>query len=75
MPSPTRPLPYVGMPVRIVHLGAIRESVVEEVQDGGRCLVVGGEQFTLRRLNGRFVRASEHYYGTRLSLRPSPSAG
>jgi hypothetical protein len=59
-------MPAVGMPVRILHLGAVEHGVVEAVLDEGRTLVVGGERFVLRRLNGRFVREGEPYYGTRL---------
>jgi hypothetical protein len=73
----SRPIPYVGMRVRVVHLGAVEHGVVEDVRDDGRTLVVDGETYTLRRLNGRFVRAGEPYYGTRLLLRqqqpPPPS--
>jgi hypothetical protein len=65
----SRPLPYVGMRVRVVHLGVTEHAVIEEVHDDGRTLVVGGETYTLRRLNGRFVRRGEPYYGTRLLLR------
>ena len=66
---PSRPVPFVGMPVRVWHLGAMEHAVVEEVHDHGRTLIVDGEAYTLRRLNGRFVRAGEPYYGTRLLLR------
>jgi len=68
----SRPLPYVGMPVRVAHLGAMEHAVVDEVLDHGRTLIVGGDAYTLRRLNGRFVRRGEPYYGTRLLLRPPP---
>jgi hypothetical protein len=68
--SASRPVPYVGMRVRVLHLGAMEHAVVEEVLDHGRTLVVDGEAYTLRRLNGRFVRRGEPYYGTRLLLRP-----
>jgi hypothetical protein len=74
MPA-SRPLPYVGMRVRVLHLGAMEHAVVEEVHDHGRTLVVDGETYTLRELNGRFVRRGEPYYGTRLLLRqPGSSA-
>ena len=63
---PLRPMPVVGMPVRILHLGAVEHGVVEAVLDDGRTLVVGGERFVLRRLNSRFVREGEPSYGTRL---------
>ena len=66
MHAPLRPMPVVGMPVRILHLGAVDHGVIEAVLDEGRTLVVGGERFVLRRLNGRFVREGEPSYGTRL---------
>jgi hypothetical protein len=65
---PSRPLPSVGMAVRIMHLGAVEEAVIEDVRDEGRTLVVGRERFTLRRVNGRFVREGEPSYGTRLAF-------
>jgi hypothetical protein len=68
----SRPLPYVGMPVGVMHLGAVEPGEVEEVRDDGRTLVVDGVPFTLRRLNGWFVREGEPYYGTRLLLAPPP---
>jgi hypothetical protein len=71
MPGPSRVVPYAGMPVRVMHLGVVEQAVVEDVADEGRTLVVGGEPFTLRRLNGRYVRAAEPWYGTRLLL-PRP---
>ncbi|HWH94343.1 MAG TPA: hypothetical protein VNT03_10820 [Baekduia sp.] len=74
MPA-SRPVPYVGMRVRVVHLGAMEHATVEEVRDHGRTLVVDGETYTLRRLNGRFVHAGEPYYGTRLLLRQQPPPG
>lgn len=64
----SRPMPYVGMPVAVMHLGALEPAVVEEVRDDGRTLVVDGMAFTLRRLNGWFVREGQPYYGTRLVL-------
>ena len=64
----SRPLPYVGMAVRVVYLGAVEEGVIDEVHDDGRTLVVGAERFTLRRVNGRFVREPEPPYGTRLAF-------
>jgi hypothetical protein len=54
------------MAVRIVHLGAVEEAVIDDVRDEGHTLVVGRERFTLRRTNGRFVREGEPSYGTRL---------
>ena len=70
--SPSRPVPYVGMPVRIFHLAVIEAGVVSAVADGGRTLIVDGHRYTLRRTNGRFVRADEPSYGVWLSLRPDP---
>ena len=32
--------------------------------------MAGGERFTLRRVNGRFVREGEPPYGTRLAFGP-----
>jgi hypothetical protein len=64
----TRPVPHVGMPVRVVHLGRTEESAVEEVRDGGRTLVVAGRAYTLRRLTGEYVADGEPYYGVRLVL-------
>lgn len=63
-------MPYPGMPVAVMHLGVTTPAVVDEVRDDGRTLVVGGVPFTLRRLNGWFVREGEPYYGTRLLLTP-----
>jgi len=71
--SPSRPLPYVGMPVRIFHLAVIEPGVISAVADGGRTLIVDGDRYTLRRTNGRFVRADEPSYGVWLSLRPDPA--
>jgi hypothetical protein len=64
----SRPYPYVGMPVRVVYLGAVEEAVIAEVHDDGRTLVVSEDRFTLRRVNGRFVRQDEPPYGTRLAF-------
>jgi hypothetical protein len=58
------------MEVGIVHLGATRHGVVEEVRDGGRTLIVGGEAYVLSRLTAHFVREGEPYYGVRLRLSP-----
>ena len=63
---PSRPYPRAGMPVRVMYLGAVEEAAIDEVLDGGRTLVVGDHRFTLRRVNGRFVREDEPPYGTRL---------
>jgi hypothetical protein len=73
--APSRPLPYIGMPVRVVHLGHVEPEVVAEVADGGRTLIVAGARYTLRRLNGRFVREDQPYYGVRLSLRAATASG
>jgi len=66
--SASRPMPYPGMPVTVMHLGVLEPALVEEVRDDGRTLVVDGTSYTLRRLNGWFVREGEPYYGTRLLL-------
>jgi hypothetical protein len=57
------------MPVRVIHLGVVERAVVGAVSDDGRTLTVDGRRYTLRRLNGRFVREDQPYYGARLSLR------
>jgi hypothetical protein len=64
-------MPHVGMDVEIVHLGARTPAVVEEIRDGGRTLIVGGEAFVLSPLTAHFVRAGEPYYGVRLRLQPT----
>jgi len=64
----TRAVPHVGMEVEIVHLGATTPSLVDEVRDGGRTLVVDGEDYVLSPLTARYVRAGEPYYGVRLRL-------
>jgi hypothetical protein len=69
---PSRPFPYAGMEVRVVYLGAIEDAVIDEVRDDGRTLVVGEDRFTLRRINGRYVRDGEPPYGTRLSFGSAP---
>jgi hypothetical protein len=51
----------------------IESGVVSAVADGGRTLIVDGDRYTLRRTNGRFVRADEPSYGVWLSLRPDPA--
>jgi hypothetical protein len=58
------------MPVAVVHLGRTDESVVEEVHDGGRTLVVDGVAYSLRRLTGEYVADGQPYYGVRLVLDP-----
>jgi hypothetical protein len=64
----SRPVPYVGMRVEVVRLGHTDESIVEEVRDGGRTLVVDGASYTLRRLTGEYVADGQPYYGVRLVL-------
>ena len=66
----TRQLPHVGMEVAIVHLGVSMPATVEEVLDGGRTVVAGGETFELSRLTAHYVRAGDPYYGVRLALSP-----
>ena len=66
----TRQLPHVGMEVAIVHLGTTMPAIVEEVLDGGRTVVAGGETFELSRLTAHYVRAGDPYYGVRLALSP-----
>jgi hypothetical protein len=73
--SPSRPMPYVGMPVRVVHLGTTESATVDAVLDDGRTLVVASESYTLRRLTGHFVRAQDPYYGVRLAFDPPEAAG
>jgi hypothetical protein len=68
-PAPSRPVPYVGMPVRVMHLGMATPALIEAVSDDRRTLTVDGERYTLRMLNGRFVREGLPYYGVWLSLR------
>jgi hypothetical protein len=57
------------MAARIVHLGTKEATVVEEIQDGGRVVVAGGQRFVLHPMTGRFVREGDPYYGVRLVLR------
>jgi hypothetical protein len=56
---PSRPLPYVGMPVLIVYLAAAEPDIINEVADGGRTLTVDRTGLTLRRTIGRLIRAGE----------------
>ncbi|HZO35518.1 MAG TPA: hypothetical protein VFB41_01450 [Solirubrobacteraceae bacterium] len=63
-----KPVPRVGMKVRVVLLGAERTVVIEDVRDDGRTVVAGGQVFTLRTLTGRFVLEGDPYYGSRLVL-------
>jgi hypothetical protein len=69
-PRSSRTVPRIGMEVRIVHLGVTTPAVVEQVLDGGRTVVAGGETFELSRLTARFVRVGDPYYGVRLALAP-----
>jgi hypothetical protein len=57
------------MTVRVMHLGTTEDAVIDAVSNDGRTLLVAGEQYTLRALNGKFVHANQPYYGTWLSLR------
>jgi hypothetical protein len=63
-----RVVPRVGMPARIVHLGAEEEVVVEDVREDGRVVVAAGVTFVLHPRTGRFVREGDPYYGVRLVL-------
>ena len=65
---PSRPLPQVGMPVRIEHLGVTEHGEVEAVLDDGRTVIAGGRQFTLRAVNSRFVLRGEPWYGVKLAF-------
>jgi hypothetical protein len=61
------------MPVRVMHLGMAKPALVEAMSDDGRTLTVEGDRYTLRLLNGRFVREDLPYYGVWLSLVTEPS--
>lgn len=63
-----RIVPVVGLPVRIIDLGATQDATVEEVLDGGRTVVVDGERYVLHRMTGHWVREGDPYYGRRLAL-------
>jgi hypothetical protein len=67
-----RIVPVVGMPVRIVHLGAAEDAEIEDVLDDGRTVVVAGERYALHRMTGHWVREGDPYYGRRLSFTPEP---
>ena len=71
MTKPSRILPYVGMPVRIMYFGTAEPATVEELRDDGRTLVVKGEPYTLRRVGAQYVRDGEPSYGTRLAFSTS----
>jgi hypothetical protein len=57
------------MPVRVMHLGMAKPALVEALSEDRRTLTVEGARYTLRLLNGRFVREDLPYYGVWLSLR------
>jgi hypothetical protein len=61
------------MAASVVHLGAEEDAVVEEVRDGGRVVLAGGQRFALHPMTGRFVREGDPYYGVRLVLRGQDS--
>ena len=67
---PTRPLPHVGMRVRIQHFGASEPSRIEAVLEDGRVIVVAGRRFRLHPSTAKFVAEGEPYYGTRVQLSP-----
>ena len=68
---PARAQPYVGMRVRVMHLGHVEKGVVTDVAEQGRALTVDdGHRYTLRRINGRFVREGDPSYGVRLVFEP-----
>jgi hypothetical protein len=71
---PSRQLPRIGMEVEIVHLATAIPAVIDEVRDGGRTLIVGGESYVLSPLTAHYVRAGEPYYGVRLRLSRAPTA-
>lgn len=68
-------MPHVGMGVVVVHLGARQPATIEDVRDEGRTLVVDGVVFTLRTVNGRFVREGDPPFGVRLVLGPGGDPG
>jgi hypothetical protein len=65
---PTRPVPAVGMPVKIVDFGSAEPGVIEAVLEDGHVLVVAGRRFRLHPSTAKFVAEGEPYYGTRLQL-------
>jgi hypothetical protein len=71
--GPSRPLPHVGAPARIVHFGGMSEQgVITAVLEHGRRLRVRGEsgellEFVLSPATARFVSASGTH-GPRLEL-------
>ena len=70
---PSRPVPRVGAPARIVHFGGgVEAGVVLAVREEGRRLQVRGEdgellEFVLSPATARFVSASSAH-GPRLEL-------
>ncbi len=67
---PSRPMPAVGMPVRIQHFGSSEPGVIEDVLDEGRVIVVAGRRYRLHPSTAKFVAEGEPYYGTRVQLAP-----
>jgi predicted thioesterase len=67
---PSRPVPAVGMPVRIRHFASSEPGVIEAVLEQGRVIVVGGRRFRLHPSTAKFVAEGEPYYGTRVQLEP-----
>lgn len=73
MLGPTRPLPRVGMPVRIKHFGgSVEQGTVVAVNDDGARLSVEGEdgesyEFLLSPSSACFVSA-DNAHGPRLEL-------
>jgi hypothetical protein len=59
----------------VLHLGASEDGTIESVGDGGHTLVVNGDRYTLRRVNARYVRDGEPWYGTRLAIGPDEDLG
>lgn len=73
MLGPSRPLPRVGAPARILHFGGVFDcGTVVAVHEAGRRLQVRGEdgdlhEFVLSPANARFVSAASPH-GPRLEL-------
>lgn len=65
---PSRPMPRVGMQVRIQHFGSSEPAEIEAVLDDGRVIVVAGRRFRLHPSTAKFVAEGEPYYGTRVQL-------
>jgi len=68
----SRPVPFVGMEVRVVHLGAEEAAVIEDVRDDGRTVIVAGEAYALHQMTGHWVRVGDPYYGRRLAFAAPP---